>query len=103
VDSKQRYIVARHLSSTVIWQDWIHFGTGKDIKSEMIEGFIKEFLFDGTLNFVHDRQDSEPVEAFEVKEKIAGLLGQENFQLWNSAFTKVIDFNRIGVLKLGST
>ena len=101
MDSKQLYIVTGHLSSTFTWEDWIHFGTGKEIKNELIEGLIDDFLADKTLNLVHGRRDSGPLERIEINEKIVGLLGKENFQLWNSTLTKAISFNRIGVLKLG--
>jgi len=101
MDSKQLYIVAGRLSSTLTWDDWVHFGTGKEIKNGLIEELVDDFLADDILNFVHVRQDSGQVKRFEIKEKIAELLGQENFQLWNSSMTKAIDFNRIGILKLG--
>jgi hypothetical protein len=101
VDSKQLYIAARHLNPTMTWDDWIHFGTEKEIKNELIEELINYFLADNILNLVHNRQDSGPIERSEVSGRIAVLLGQENFQLWNLSLTKAIDFNRIGVLKLG--
>jgi hypothetical protein len=101
MDSKQLYMAAAHLSSTLTWDDWIHFGTGKEIKNELIEGFIDDFLADDIIHFVHARQDSGKMKRIEIKEKIAELAGQENFQLWNSSMTKAIDFNQIGVLKLG--
>jgi hypothetical protein len=102
MDSKQLYVAAGHLTSTINWdKDWIHFGTGTDLKKDLINDFIDKFLIDDTLNLVHGRQDSGMHLKNEIKEKILNLLGQDNFQLWNESLTKVIDFNRIGVLKLG--
>jgi hypothetical protein len=102
MDSKQLYVAAGHLSSIVNWdKDWTHFGTGTDIKSDLINELIDKFLMDETLNFVHDRRDSGRHHKDEMKNIIQDLLGDDDFQLWNESLTKVIDFNRIGVLKLG--
>ena len=102
MDSKQLYVAAGHLSSTITWdKDWIHFGIGADLKSDLVNEFIDKFLMDETLNLVHGRQDSGKYVKDEIKNIILGHLGQDNFQIWNESLTKVIDFNRIGVLKLG--
>jgi hypothetical protein len=102
MDSKQLYVAAGHLSSNIDWdKDWIHFGTGTDLKKDLVDELIDKFLIDETLNLVHGRQDSGRHFKDEVKNKILDLLGKENFQLWNESLTKVIEFNRIGVLKLG--
>ena len=102
MDSKQLYIVTAHLSSTVTWdKDWIHFGTGKDLKQDLVNMFIDDFLQDDALNLVHGRQDSGRYHKIEIKIRMQKFLGQESFQLWNESLTKAIDFNRIGVLKLG--
>jgi hypothetical protein len=102
MDSKQLYAAAEHLSSTVTWDmDWIHFGTKKEIKKDLIEDLIKDFLADEVLYFVHGRKDSREYKRAEFPHEIEQFLGQENFQLWNHLLTKVIQFDKIGVLRMG--
>jgi hypothetical protein len=101
VDTKQLYLAAGHLRSTLTWQDWIHFGTGKEVNHELIEGLVDNFINDNILNLVQARDDSNSIKRIELKDKISGLVGQEGFQIWNSSMTKAIDFNRIGGLRLG--
>jgi hypothetical protein len=60
---------------------------------------FERYLNMGGLDSFWNRKGNK--ERIEAKKRIAELLGQENFQLWNSIMTRTIDFNRIGVLKLG--
>jgi hypothetical protein len=102
MDSKQLYNAAEHLTPIVTWDnDWIHFGTGDQTKNETVNQYIDNFLVDENLKLVHKRLDSGQKKKTEIKKEIEELLGQENFQIWNESMTRVIDFNRIGVLKLG--
>jgi hypothetical protein len=102
MDSKQLYNAAEHLTPIVTWDnDWIYFGTGDETKNETVNQYIDNFLVDENLKLVHKRLDSGQKKKTEIKKEIEELLGQENFQIWNESMTRVIDFNRIGVLKLG--
>ena len=102
MDSKQLYIATGHLSSIVTWEkDWIHIGIGKDIKGDLIDEFVDKFLIDESLNLIHGRRHSGKHLKSEIKNIVRDLVGQDNFQLWNESLTKVIGFNRIGVLRLG--
>jgi hypothetical protein len=61
MDTKQLYLAAGHLSSTLTWQDWIHFGTGKEVNHKLIEGLVDNFINDNILNLVHARYDSDSI------------------------------------------
>jgi hypothetical protein len=102
MESRQLYNAAEHLSQIVSWdKEWIHFGTGREVKFDFIEKLINTFLIDDHLNLVCKRTDSGTFSKIEIMKKIGVLLGQDNFQLWNNTMDKVIAFNRIGVLRHG--
>jgi hypothetical protein len=102
MDSRQLYNAAAHLSQVVSWdREWIHFGTADQIKFDMIQNLIGTFLSDDQIILVHNRRDSACKDATEIEDAIEGLLGKEEFQLWNSSMDKVIQFDDIGVLLLG--
>jgi hypothetical protein len=102
MDSKQLYNTAKHLNTVITWEkDWIHFGTGKEAKLGLILELVDSFFSGETVTLVHDRQNSREHAKAEVMFEIKNLLGQENFQLCDEKLTKVIKFDKIGVLKLG--
>lgn len=82
MDSRQLYIVAEHLRGTLNWEkDWIHFGTGDEIKFEFIHELVDSFLNCKQINLVHERTTSGTIEMEEVMTKIKELLGVKDFQL----------------------
>jgi hypothetical protein len=43
MDSREMYNATTHLSPLLTWEnDWIHFGTGSEIKYDLLEKLIEE-------------------------------------------------------------
>ena len=102
MDSRQLYKAAEHLGTTLTWdKDWIHFGTGNEIKYDLIENLITDFLQGEQIYFVHERTNSGTFETVKILPKIKELLGKTNFELWSNSMERAIQFNRIGVLLKG--
>lgn len=102
MDSRQLYIKAKHLATTLTWEsDWIHFGTGEEIKSGLIEELIMNFLDSDKVNLVFERTNSETLEKPEVSAKIQEILGTRDFELWNESMNCAIQLKGIGVLLKG--
>lgn len=102
MDSRQLYKAAEHLGTTLTWEeDWIHFGTGTEVKYHLVEELISDFLQGEQINFVHERTNSGTFEANKILPMIKELLGKSNFELWNDSMERAIQFNRIGVLLKG--
>jgi 8-oxo-dGTP diphosphatase len=102
LDSRQLYIAASHLNSVVTWNnDWIHFGTGNEIKVDLVIRIMNEFLTGDTINFVFERTNSQAYSRIEILKVITPHLGVHDFQLWNTALDRTIKFSRIGVLLPG--
>ncbi len=102
IDSKQLYNSARHLNSTIVYNEsWVHFGTGDQIKLEIIERLIEGHLTSNEILFIQQRTNSAQFKKREIVGRIKPILGKENFQLWDISMDKMIQFNAIGVLRLG--
>lgn len=102
MDSRQLYKAAEHLGKTMTWvKAWIHFGTANEIKYDLIDDLIKNFLQSDHIKFVHERTNSGTIISLDVHPKIKDLLGRSNFELWNDSMERAIQFNRIGVLLKG--
>ncbi|SHH63672.1 hypothetical protein SAMN04488109_4755 [Chryseolinea serpens] len=102
IDSKQLFNAARHLHSTIVYnEDWVHFGTGDQIKLDMIERLIDDHLTSNEILFIQERTNSAQFKKHEIVGRIKPILGKENFQLWMLSMDKMIQFNAIGVLRLG--
>jgi hypothetical protein len=102
MDSRQLYIAAEHLNQVVFWEkEWIHFDTGDQVKYDLIEKIINNFLEDNQLHLIYQRTNSKTTNRDEIMNEIQVLLGQQAFQIWNSSMDKVIKFDKMGVLLLG--
>jgi hypothetical protein len=102
MDSREMYNATAHLSSLITWdEDWIHFGTEKEIKFDLLEKLIEEHLSGKDFLFIHGRTTSMQLKNEELIKTIRPFLGTDDFQLWNVTMDKVIRFNKIGVLHLG--
>lgn len=102
MDSRQLYIATSHLNPVVTWNnDWIHFGTGNEIKVDLVIRIINEFLTGDTINFVYERTNSQAYSRIEILNVITPHLGVHDFQLWNAALDRAIKFSKIGVLLPG--
>ncbi len=102
MDSRELFKAAEYLRSTLIWQkDWIHYGTGKEIKYDLLDDLIANFLKSDNINIVYNRTNSRAIESKKVRSKIKDLLGKRNFEIWNDSMDRVIQFKQIGVLLKG--
>jgi 8-oxo-dGTP diphosphatase len=102
VDSRQLYITGSHLSSVVTWHnEWIHFGTGREIKIERVTQIINDFLSGDYINFIGERANSKAYTRIELMSIITPYLGVHDFLLCNTAMDRVIKFSRIGVMLPG--
>ena len=104
MDSRQLYVVAQQLSSTLNWEkEWVHFGTEKEIKFYLIQDIIMDFLNSENLNFVCERTNSGIIKKKDALTKIKELLGVKDFQLWNQQMDRSIQFKSMGVLLKGKS
>lgn len=102
MDSKQLYIASKYLSGVLTWEkDWIHFGTGNDIKRQLISDEIKYFLHSDQIHLIQGRSNSVTIEKADCIQMIDELLGRVSFSVWSKEMDRAILFNHIGVFRKG--
>jgi hypothetical protein len=82
---------------------WIYIGNGDETNKELILKCINEhFEDDHTLYISWTRNDSKEVPKADIESELSDILGND-FSIWNTAFTKVIELTHIGVMRLGKS
>jgi hypothetical protein len=80
---------------------WVHFGAQPEVNIEIVKQKINHYFEEESLYVAHSRNDSIATTKKTIIEDIRDILGVDDFSIWNSSFTSVIDFNKIGVLRCG--
>lgn len=80
----------------------MHFGTDAERAMGKIKEVIDSTFAEHNLLFAHERLDSQDVPRVDVLKIIMPFIGSDSFQLWDKQMTKVVDFNRIGILRVGT-
>ena len=82
--------------------EWTYFGDGSEVNRSIVnDGINYHFTDDNFLYVSWTRQQSFEVNKSQTIELIEELLGKETFFIWDTKFKKVIEFNRIGVMRRG--
>jgi hypothetical protein len=97
--------LTKKLKGKIDWQqlngeEWFHFGQGSSIKINTVQKLISNHFENSEIYFVFDRKLSGLL--IEKEHFFNSKLGNENFHLWNKEFSKVIEFNRVGIMRLGN-
>jgi len=62
MDSRELYSAAEHLTIKLTRErEWIHFGTGNEIKAELIEELIMDFFKGNKVNFVFEFNNARKI------------------------------------------
>lgn len=106
MESRIIYKKSEHLISKVEWAwndntGWIYCGLSEDFKDDLVSEHLAEHFAGSTLYLVTTRTGSCQLSGEEAIHKIKGLIDVHGFCIWNTAFTKVIEFNSIGVFRKG--
>lgn len=99
MDSRLLYSTTNALSHKLTWNDWIHFGIQHENSYSIVQDNISSHFGEEQMYLVYERNNSG-----ELKVKIElfnSILGTSNFFLWNTELTKAIEFNKIGILRVG--
>lgn len=108
MDSRLIYTATRRLLDEIEWDslegfEWIHFGTEQEVNVDLVNTVIqRHFKGEDTLLCVLGRNDSQEVNYENVHAVVSPLLGKVNFFLWNKYMKKVMEFNKVGILRQGT-
>lgn len=106
LDSRLLHKTVSHLIQSVTWLDgplidWKYHGLDNDLNFERIRSAIDNHLKSSQIYLVYNRTDSSAYNRNELESHLNGIIGCNDFTLWNIELTRVIEFNKIGVYRLG--
>ena len=101
MDSHLIYTVSSYLKRKANWNEWIYCGVGDDIKEDIVSNAINKYFQDSILFYVSTRKESSEINKQDIVERIKKDLPQYELYLWDTTFKKAIEFNKIGVMRIG--
>ena len=107
MDSKLLYSGSEGMKHKVSWNritsesEWTYIGEGSNINMTMVLNSINCHFSNPLLYVCWTRQNSFEATKEHVEIGIKELLGRQDFFIWDSKFKLVIEFNKIGVMRLG--
>lgn len=95
------YSATSHLKGRATWSEWVYCGTGDNTNEDIITRAINDYFQDPILYFVSNRKESGEISKLDISERIKKELSQTELFIWDTKFIKVIEFNKIGVMRNG--
>ncbi len=105
MDSKNIYISTQTFKKKVSWlangtdSEWNFIGNDLIKLKLLIDSFFEK---EQRFYFVTDRHHSSEEEKIKIYEYSSLLIEKQDFSIWNRQFNKVIEFNKIGVYRIGN-
>ena len=101
MESNIIYSASSHMKAKVNWNVWIFCDVGSDIKKDVIVKAINEHFGNEKLVFVNTRKNSSELSKEYILERIENELEKHEIFIWDIYFNKVVELNKIGVLRNG--
>lgn len=92
----------------VIWKifqnesEWNFIGNENVDTEKLLEIITKNFS-DDNFYIVLNRNDSDEINKSELPKKILEIFRDVNFTIWDKNFKKVIEFNKNGIFRIGTS
>src|SRR5579875_1989902 len=106
MDSRLIHKTSEKLIANIDWikpfdTEWIYCGSKGEVKFDVVEKELNEFLDSDMLYVVITRNNSFETSKQNLLPSISNIVGSKNLFIWNENFKKVIEFNQIGVFRKG--
>lgn len=106
MDSRLIYSAINSIKHKIIWEnkynnEWIYVGVDNEINEEFIYQKIEELFGTERLLLALDRNRSKVVEKADLKVTVIRNIRKENFIISDEKFKKFIEFNKIGIIRIG--
>lgn len=106
MDAKNIFIAYNRHAGSIKWltlngNEWDYVGIGDDYNENKINKLIRQHFSDAEIYLVIDRHHSFLTQTKTAAQSIRVLLLKSDLTLSNTQFTKMMVFNRIGVVKYG--
>ena len=83
--------------------EWNYIGVGDNYNERIVNNLIEQHFSDSEIYLVIDRHNSFLTQTQAAAQSIRELLNKGGLTISNKDFTKMIVFNRIGVVKYGAS
>ena len=108
LDSRLLHKTVSHLKPKVNWldgplNDWKLHGLNEELNLERITSSIDNHFKAGPIYLVNERTNSKAYTREELNNAVLKVIGKYDFTIWNIALDRVIEFNKIGVFRLGKS
>ncbi|MBC9914282.1 hypothetical protein [Chitinophaga varians] len=107
MDAKNVFIAGERYIGRINWvltdgSEWYYVGVGDDYNEEKVEAFLQRHFGEAELFLIIDRHRVETCPAATAARVIKTLFASNGLTVSNRDFTKMMVFNKIGVMKYGS-
>ncbi len=107
MDSRIIYESAKTYIQNIAWvkpknstdSEWVYIDTQNNIDN--IIKIIQNFLISDQLYVAINRQESFEIDKKLTLNNIKSYIGTVDFSIWDFQFNKVIEFNKIGIYRIG--
>jgi hypothetical protein len=89
------------MPSTKTESEWIYLNIEETNSEKFIQELIESFLESEILFVSVTRNESFQTEKTNIIAKIKEYLKSQDFSIWNQEFSKVLEFNKIGIYRKG--
>jgi hypothetical protein len=107
MDTRLIYSTSEKIKLKIDWikpadTEWIYCGAAGEVKWNVVAEELYSF-FDGDAFYVATtRTNSSQADKDDLMSSIQDLVGKKNFIIWNVDFQKAVEFNQIGVFRMGT-
>ncbi len=106
MDSRLIYESSVTMKQKINWDkvgdsEWIYFGAGDELNIELVIITIDSSFSDEILNIALTRKGSFQTDKKLIKSSIINLLNASDFIIWDTSFSRAIEFNKIGIFRQG--
>jgi len=105
MDAKNILIACEYYKETITWEkqgdsEWLYIGVGEDYKEALVAQLIAARFQDPLLYLVSDRNTAHEVGIHIAASAIGQLLPRQGLTLTDKSFKAMMEFNKIGVVKI---
>lgn len=106
LDSRLLHKTTSYLKSKIVWLDspneWMYHGINSELDVDRIVLLIHSFFIEQSNYYVlMERENSGTCTRDDLRTLLLTRIGKDNFQLWDLELKKVVEFDKIAVMRMG--
>jgi hypothetical protein len=81
--------------------EWKYLGIDENIDETDIKFIINEIFKTDNFNLIISRSESFNIDKNELITKVLNIFRSTDFTIWDSDFNKIVEYNKIGIYRIG--